>query len=114
MILFLIVVKPYKSTYLFLTNIISQICVLFCTCATVVLAYYDYAGIEDQDSRFLIGKVFVFGTLGIIYLMTVMLIGHSLIMVFRLMKSIMKLLTHHMEKNTVVPVIPLGTSIHQN
>ena len=114
MILLFVVVRPYKSIYLFLINIISQTCVLFCICATVVLAYYDYAGIEDQASRFLVGKTFVVGTLGIIYLMTVILIGHSLITAFRLMKFLWAFLRHHMEKNTVVHVIPLGNLIHEN
>ena len=114
MILFLVVVRPYKSNYLFVINIISQICVLFCTCAAVVLANYDYIGKEDQESRFMVGKLFVSGTLGLVYLMTGMLIGHSLISAFRIIKFVSTFLRNHMKKNVVVPVIPLGSSIKEN
>ena len=110
MILFLVIVRPYKSKYLFVINLISQTCMIFCTCAVVVLAYYDYAGIEDQDSRFLIGKIFVFGTLVLIYMMTLILIGHSMITAFKLMKFIGLFIRQKLNKNIVVPVIPLGRS----
>ena len=87
---------------------------LFCTCAAVVLANYDYIGKEDQESRFMVGKLFVSGTLGLVYLMTGMLIGHSLISAFRIIKFVSTFLRNHMKKNVVVPVIPLGSSIKEN
>ena len=113
MILFLVLVRPFKSNYLFMLNIISQTCVLFCTCAVVVLAYYDYVGSEDQDGRFLVGKIFVFGTMVLIYLMTVIFICHTLIHIMKIVKFILKSLGHNSKKNSVFTVVPFGSSMDE-
>lgn len=87
MLFFLIIVRPYKSTYLFIINIASQMCLLFCSGASFVLAYYDYINFNDEELRFFVGKIFVFGTLGLVYLMSSFAIGSSVIMVFQKIKT---------------------------
>jgi len=86
MMVFLIIVRPYKSTSLLMINISSQMCVLFCLVSALILSYYDNIDFNDQERRFLIGKIFSFATLGLIYLMAIIVIGHTAISVIRTMK----------------------------
>ena len=104
MVLFLLIVKPYKSNYLFMINIINQICLLFCTGSAFVLAYYDHIDMNDLERRFFVGKIFVFGTLGLVYSIFIIFTGCSAISVIRNIKLSFNYLKRKSKKNAVFPI----------
>jgi len=104
MILFLLAIRPYKSKYLFITNFLSQLCVLICTASAMVLAYYDDIGSNDQDKRFFVGNIIVFGAMGFIYLISAIVIGFTLISALRFVKLAILFFRKKMKKNMVIPL----------
>ena len=104
MILFLLAIRPYKSKYLFITNFLSQLCVLICTASALVLAYYDDIGSNDQDKRFFVGNIIVFGAMGFIYLISAIVIGFTLISALRFVKLAILFFRKKMKKNMVIPL----------
>jgi len=102
MVLFLIIVKPYKSTSLFMIHMLSQICLLLCTGSAFALAYYDYIGFNIQEERFFVGKIFVFGTMGLGYSNFIILAGRNAISIIQNIKLIFNYLMRN-KKNAVFP-----------
>ena len=103
MVLFLIIAKPFKSTTLFMINMLSQICLLLCTGSAFALAYYDYIDFNIQEQRFFVGKIFVFGTLGLGYSIFIILTGCTAISVIRNIKLSFNYLRRN-KKNAVFPI----------
>lgn len=97
MLLFLIILRPLKSKYLFIQYFLNQVCIVFCTIAAMVLAYYDQEKDYDQAKRLKVGWIIVYGNLGLIYLMTFIMIVCCLAIMYRIMKRCRK-----MKKNTKV------------
>ena len=84
MLLFLICLRPLKSKYLFIQYILNQVCVLFCTISAIVLAYYDSVNDNDQQKRLMVGWIIVYGNLGLIYFITAIMIGYSVLIAIQM------------------------------
>ena len=110
MLIFLIAVKPLKSTYMFIQYILNQICVLFCTLSCLVLAYYDQEKDYNQDKRMKIGWIIVYGNLGLIYFISSIMIGYFFLTLYRTGKMIY----HHFKKqNANSKVLPFEENEHK-
>lgn len=68
MFCYLIYTKPYNSKFVFLQNILNQLCLIFCSSAIFGIGYLDYIQDEDQEKRLLLGWIFFYGNLGLVYL----------------------------------------------
>ena len=98
MLLFLIILRPLKSKYLFMQYFLNQVCIVFCTIAAMILAYYDQEKDYDQAKRLRVGWIIVYGNLGLIYLIAFLMIVSCLVIMYR----VMKLACRKMKKNTKV------------
>ena len=86
MLLFLILLRPLKSKYMFVQFILNQTCVLFCTISALALAYYDEQQDYDQEKRLMVGWVIVYGNLGLIYFMTAIMMSYFLLILYSTIK----------------------------
>ena len=103
MLLFLIFLRPLKSNYMFIQYILNQVCVLFCTLSALALAYYDDDHDYDQEKRMKVGWVIVYGNLGLIYFITAIMIGYSMMILYKMAKTGFIYLRKKYRNNEVFP-----------
>ena len=113
--IFLLIIKPFKSKYLFIMNILNQICLLFCEISTCVLAFYDYTSDNDQNKRFEVGKIIVFGDLALIYLISSVMACYSTYSTGKWLRQSFHFLKEKVkERAKRNMVIPFDDSQHMN
>ena len=83
-------------------NALNQTCVIFCEISAGIIAFYDMVNDDDQEKRFQIGKIIVFGNLVLIYLITLVMGFYFLFTVYLSVKSLVKYCRKR-KRNTIVP-----------
>ena len=88
---------------MFIQYILNQVCVLFCTLSALALAYYDDDHDYDQEKRMKVGWVIVYGNLGLIYFITAIMIGYSMMILYKMAKTGFIYLRKKYSNNVVLP-----------